>query len=284
LGSQPADRLALGAAVEVESQVLKSTPASVVVHAVAMDDDAASEWVAEFQGTVHPQGWAWGLDEPLELTFADSQWAILLLHSSFRVVVRGAPPVDLPTFVNEVMSIVRGVLDSLSFHLGVVLTPELTGGFASPGLSIVPGKPWDELTGREPSAPLRVDAETLQPFVRTSTAEPLVRLALADLAAGMERPDDTMFYAFRAVETVRQFLAQPGDSSSSQWQRLRETFGLDEAELRWLTDHSVPRRHGELVTVTAADRVRALTVARSAVRALVELVDVGRADGAASAT
>lgn len=248
------------------------------------DSNSASEWVAEFHGIVHPQGWAWGLDEPIELTFSDSKWTVVLMNSVFRVIVRGAPPVDLQTFVNEVLSVVRGVLDSLTFHLGVVLTPELTGGFASPGTSIIPGRPWDELTGRDPSTPLRVDAETLQPFTRTSAAEPLVRLALADLAAGVERPDDTMFYAFRAVESVRQFLAQPGDQPSSQWQRLRETLGLDEAELRWLTGHSVPRRHGELVTVTAAERLRALKLARSAVRSLVELVDADRAGGTSGPT
>ena len=242
----------------------------------AMDDVNASEWVAEFHGVVHPQGWAWGLDEPVEMTFADSEWKLFITHSIFRVVVRGIEPPDVPTFVNEVISVVRGVLDSLSFHLGVALSPELTGGFASPGVVMIPGLAWDELTGRDPATALRVDAERLQPFVRASTAEPLVRLALADLAMGIQRPDDTMFYAFRAVESVRQYLAPQGDSSvASQWHRVRALLGLDEGDLRWLTEHSIPRRHGELPTVTAEDRLRGLKVARSAVQLLVDWIESG---------
>jgi hypothetical protein len=66
-------------------------------------------------------------------------------------------------------------------------------------------------------------------------------------------------------------------------QRLRGTLGLDESELRWLTDYSIPHGHSELTTVTADDRLRALSVARSAVRSLVELIDAGSADGTAGA-
>ena len=137
-----------------------------------METDTGSDWVAEFHGNVHPQGWGWGLDEPIKLTSDDSEWFILLEHSALRVVVGARRLSDLPTFVNEVMSTVRGVLDSLGFHLGAVLTPELTGGFTSPGVPLKPRVRWDDLTGHELSSPLRVDAEMLLPFIRTSVAEP----------------------------------------------------------------------------------------------------------------
>lgn len=52
--------------------------------------------------------------------------------SKFRVLATGPSPNDLATYRNEVMSVVRGVLDAIGFHLGTVLTLELHGFVAFP--------------------------------------------------------------------------------------------------------------------------------------------------------
>jgi hypothetical protein len=49
--------------------------------------------------------------------------------------------------------------------------------------------------------------------------------------------------------------------SSVAWKRLRDAVGVDEAELRWLEDRATPRRHGNPIDVTHAERERALRLA-----------------------
>ncbi len=239
-----------------------------------MSVDNDSRWIIEFHGVVHPASNCWRLDEPFILTFPDSEWTIVLAESKFRVLARGSRPNDLATFRNEVMSVVRGVLDALGFHLGAVLTPEFHGlvSFSVDGAAGVLGVPtvaWHELTGRDPAAALRVAATDLGPFMQAAAENSLIRYALSDLSMAMDRPDDTRFYAYRAVESARQYFRTPSDAQDVPWSRLHSALGYTEAELQPLAHAAKARRHGDVERITDEERRVALVIARDVIGRLV---------------
>ena len=233
--------------------------------------DLPAEWIAELRGAIHPQGLGWGYDEPISVSFPDSEWRVLISESQFRVIVQGARPDDLAGFVNDVVEVVRGLLDSIGFHLGCVLTPEFTGGFGSPNVVIVRQVGWPELVDRGATASLHVEADDLDPFVRAGLTEPLVRHALSDISMAIDRPIDTAFYAHRAVESVRHYFVgdEPMADRAPSWRRMRETLGFTREQLDPLTRASIPRRHGAQIPIAASDRLNHARLAREVVAAFV---------------
>jgi hypothetical protein len=247
-----------------------------VWNASTMDAETGETWIIELHGVVHPQSSCWRLDEPFHLGFPDSEWTIVMSDSKFRVLARGPSPNDLATYRNEVMSVVRGVLDAIGFHLGAVLTPELHGFVAFPvngsaGLLGAPAVAWHELTGRDPVTALRVDATDLGPFMRAAAGDSLIRCALSDLSMAIDRPDDTGFYAYRAVESARQYFRKPadGDEQDVPWARLHEALGYTKEDLVPLAHAARPRRHGDLQLITEAQRLESLRIARDVIARLV---------------
>ncbi len=241
-----------------------------------MDSEVGSAWIAQFHGVVHPQNDSWQIEKPIVLLISDSTWTLIVKDSMFRVLVQGPLRTDAATFRNEVMSVLRGVLDSLGFHVGVALTPELHGFFAfiadhSAAMVGVPEVGWSELTGRDPSVRLQVSGDELEPFVSAAAEAPLIRLALADLAMAIERPDDTGFYAYRAVESARQYFRSPTDSDDRDipWSRLHAALAFTKDELLPLAQAAKSRRHGEVQPITETQRLEALRLARDVIGRLV---------------
>lgn len=226
--------------------------------------------VAVFVGVVHPVSGGWGLDGPLELTFSDSQWAVIVKASQIHVAVSGPRPTDFPTFANEVAAIVQGCVDSLGFELAVSLRCEITSIIVNGNEIIVPQPRWPELV--DGNVRDRVEEEELTPLLNASVAHPLVRLALADIRVGMTSPDDTGFLAYRAVESVRQHFVDTDDtklSRSRSWEELRTQLGVSEGETRRLEELARPRRHGEAIPLNAAERYEAMIIARRVIREFV---------------
>ena len=238
----------------------------------------SSEWVTEFHGVVHPGSQCWHLDEPFELTFPNSAWVLTVADSKFRVLVKGGPRDDLATFRNEVMSILSGVLDSIGFHLGAVLRPELYGFtvIAPDRGGVILGSAahvWCELVKRDPAVPLRAGSAELGRFMRSAATNPLIRHALADLSLAIDRPDDTAFYAYRAVESARQFFREDCDPEDAEvpWSRLHEALGYTKEELRPLARAAKARRHGDARSIDEQERLTVLQLAREVLGRLVDL-------------
>ena len=79
-----------------------------------------------------------------------------------------------------------------------------------------------------------------------------------DLVTAMKNADDTGFYCYRAIESLRQhcilkYKIDP-EEKAEQWQKVRELAKCDEATLRQIKAAADPLRHGEVVKVTSSDR------------------------------
>jgi hypothetical protein len=199
------------------------------------------------------------------------------------VAVSGSQPTDVVTFRNELTSIVQGCLDSLGFLLAVPLQAEVRS-------IVVQGEDdqvqlalrrhgWPDVLEKQPQLPLRAEAPDLQPLVAAAVQEPLARLALADLRAALQYPDDTLFYAYRAVESARQWFIPAGqpdndDTRIQSWIAMRAALDLKRPPLDRLADLAAGRRHGAAAPPTEPERLEALRIARPVVRAFVDYLTV----------
>jgi hypothetical protein len=227
--------------------------------------------LAVVMGAVHPVSSGWHLEDPVHIPFSDGKWMLIVKHSQFHVFIEGQKPDDLPTFMNEVGSIVQGCLDSLGFHLVSPLRAEIRSMVIDGNMLIQRRPGWPELSPElltDPSIP-HVTADRLQPFLAAAMCEPLVRFALADLRMAIESPDDTGYLAYRAVESVRQwFLVGEEDDDSARkqsWIDMRAALEIDESRLRWLDRLARQRRHGAATLITESQRKESLLLARGVV-------------------
>lgn len=85
-----------------------------------------------------------------------------------------------------------------------------------------------------------------------------INRCLNDLASAMKHADDTGFYCYRAIESLRHHCASAfglsGADKSKQWKKFREVAKCDEQKLRFIKSAADPVRHGNVAGITAADR------------------------------
>jgi len=197
---------------------------------------------------VHPLSGGWHLEQPVELTFPEGRWQISLLSSQFHVLLDSPPIQDFATFSNAVVSVVQGLLDALGFHLTTPLRAEVSSLVTQGNTLVIRTLTWEDLR-QEPNSPPHVDGSALRPFFHATASNSFARHALADLRAALEYPDDTAFYAYRAIETVRQsFVRGDNDTDAARrksWQALRDALNVDPESLDQARALARPRRHGE---------------------------------------
>jgi hypothetical protein len=119
-----------------------------------------------------------------------------------------------------------------------------------------------------------VEEEVLSPLVSEVVAVPLVRYALADAQRAIELPDDTAFYCYRALESLRtMFLdgADEGASRARSWRTLREQLRLTRKEIDAVKVLADRRRHGGHHVLSEQDRMHCLLLTRRAIRTAVRL-------------
>lgn len=80
----------------------------------------------------------------------------------------------------------------------------------------------------------------------------------------MRHPDDTGFYCYRAIESLRHHCAAVHRLSEAdkavQWKAFREAAGCSEETLLDVKAAADPVRHGQVVGVTAEERLKLLTM------------------------
>jgi hypothetical protein len=86
----------------------------------------------------------------------------------------------------------------------------------------------------------------------------LLHRCFNDLAMAMKSPEDTGFYCYRAIESLRQHCIMkfsfPPDKKAEQWQKLREVAECDESTIRDIKAAADPVRHGDISSITSQDR------------------------------
>lgn len=86
----------------------------------------------------------------------------------------------------------------------------------------------------------------------------LLHRCFNDLMMAIKNPEDTGFYCYRAIESLRQHCILkyklPSEKKSEQWKKLRELAQCDEKAIRDIKSAADPVRHGEVTAITSQDR------------------------------
>lgn len=85
-----------------------------------------------------------------------------------------------------------------------------------------------------------------------------------DLVSSMKNADDTGFYCYRAIESLRHHCAavyglSEADKPNKQWEKFREVSGSDEQVLRFIKAAADPLRHGQTAGIDSDGRVKLFT-------------------------
>jgi len=155
-------------------------------------------------------------------------------------------------------AVVRATLDSLGFHRGASLDIRLAGGTVNNDIALflpVSRKIFSTTQSED------VSRETLARYVLAAAQNENLRHALADVREAMRLTEDSSFYCYRAIESMRQqFLPQGvndnGADREASWVKLRSVFGADRAQIDQIRLAANPRRHGG----AAADADRSVVI------------------------
>jgi hypothetical protein len=227
---------------------------------------------AHFVGIVHPRAGGWHYDAPLVFGPEGHTVHVVIVDSTFNVEVTTDTDID-PTAKNmtDLWDIaetwVRAALDALGYHQGAALDIELVSGAINGGYCLFPGLREPTLATNKNS---KVSGTDLSPYLTLAFENPHFRRALADLRSAIAYPADAAFYAFRAVESIRQHYAGSALSKKQSWEALRGALGFDESDFTELTRASTSNRHGDTLTLTPSERNRHIRLAKEVVKRFVE--------------
>lgn len=86
----------------------------------------------------------------------------------------------------------------------------------------------------------------------------LLNRCFSDLVTAMRNSEDTGFYCYGAIESLRQhcilkFNLNP-ENKAVQWKKLREVAQCEEETIRFIKAAADPIRHGNVISITSEDR------------------------------
>jgi hypothetical protein len=228
------------------------------------------------EGVVHPQGFGWGIDSPINQTVDGTSWTLMIANSHFRVVAEPSPvrvtssPGEISTAKNEALFRVRACINAIGFHLGTMLEVEITGGYLPPNGILTIQPYWPAVASSQLDG-LRIPTEVLEPVTVAALNFWQVRLAVADICQATNSPDDSAYLSYRAIETLRQYYAQETDKTrEASWERMRTALGMERSQFTPLEEKAKSRRHGDPVSLTEQDRIDAILLAKTVVSKFIE--------------
>jgi len=169
---------------------------------------------------------------------------------------------DIFDLRNVVKNLVQGHLAMIGYLKGYAYDVEITRVLSRErSIDFVFGIDIPCITNRNPNIDLN---EALLQLRDKTTGEHGVFMhrCFDDLVSAMKHADDTGFYCYRAIESlrhhcsVRNALREAG--KAQQWQVFREVAGVEEQSIRFIKSAADPLRHGEPGAGVQFDRAELL--------------------------
>ncbi len=168
---------------------------------------------------------------------------------------------DLGTLKNQIQTVTNAIFDATTYYTGLVVTVEIT--------SVVVPHPWlarFEVKSEAVAAAAAGTAVAQDVFFNLAVESVDLRSALADLREAIRSPNDTGFFAYRAVETIMQaFRSSAQEESRTVWPRFRSTLRLSEPYLKSMTPFSTLNRHGTISPLSGQVREELIIKARTVI-------------------
>ena len=217
-----------------------------------------------FQGVVLPERAQLSLQFALSFSHVSSGVTglakVSIVLNQVAVWVESEHNWDVYDLRNVVKNIVQNHLAMLGYLKGYAYDFEVTRVLnQSRGIDYVFGIDIPCLTKRGESIDLQAELEKLRDKTTGENGLFLHR-CFSDLASSMKHADDTGFYCYRAIESLRHHCAAVHGLSaaekSKQWEKFREVSGSDEQNIRFVKAAADPLRHGQPVGTDADSRAK----------------------------
>jgi len=238
-----------------------------------------------FTGRVLPDYVAFSFSEPIEVRSVSgmgqelyTKLSILRGRIALKIEVTGDEEIELESLRYYAESFAQAVVDSYGFTVGAAFGVDIASCIDHEGGQAVFGSALEELRDH----PLQAET-VLRATVRSSH----LQRALADYRLAIQTPHDTAFYAYRAIESVREhFRGTPGSLSKQQaWKKMRTALRLTKEDLTRFKDLADKQRHGELIeSINQKKRIETLRRTRDVVGRFVHHLgkDLGEAGDASN--
>jgi hypothetical protein len=188
---------------------------------------------------------------------------VSIVLNQIAVWVESEPDWDIFDLRNVVTNIVQSQLAMVGYLKGHAYDLEITRVLnQSRGIDYVFGIDIPCLAERCQSLNVQDDLTKLREKMVVQNGI-LLNRCFTDLISAMKHADDTGFYCYRAIESLRHHCAAVHGLSVSdksiQWAKFREISGCTEQLLRTIKASADPLRHGEVSGVTSEDRAKLFT-------------------------
>ena len=226
----------------------------------------ATEQPYLFFGVVLPERAQISFESEVEFEQSESGWRgrvkISVVLNQVAVWVDSEHAWDIFTLRNIVKNIVGNELAMLGYLKGYAHDLEVTRVLnRSRGIDYVFGIDIPCLSRVSQPEELATSMSSLRGKASGRDGVFLLR-SLRDLVSAMKEADDTGFYCYRAIESLRSHCAAihglMDADRSVQWRKFREVAGAEEPRLLAIKAAADPLRHGGLTTMDAAGREKLL--------------------------
>ena len=215
-----------------------------------------------FEGVVHPERAPITLKLSLGFThltsFTEATASVSIVLNQVAVWVDSKVEWDIFDLRNVAKSILQNELAIVGYLKGYAYEVEIRR-VLNRGLGIDYVFGIDIPCIAERNKDIDLDKEILRIREKTHGIEGLyLHRCFTDLVTAMKNADDTGFYCYRAIESLRQhcilkYKIDP-EKKAEQWQKVRELAKCDEATLREIKTAADPLRHGDVLNITSSDR------------------------------
>lgn len=176
---------------------------------------------------------------------------------------------DIYTLKNLVQSGVSSLTDPLSFLVGKHVDVEIVAVITPSGDKRVFGVEYPYISEKISSEEIQSEWLPKILAVYQTEASPYLQHAFTDFRLAMKHAEDTGFYCFRAVESLRQFFNSGDDSNS--WKSLRKAINVDRATIEEdIQNYSYKRRHGDVDFITGEERQQVIEATWDIIRRFIE--------------
>lgn len=165
---------------------------------------------------------------------------------------------DIFDLRNVVKHLVQSDLDMIGYFKGHAYDFQITRVLnQSRGIDYVFGIEIPCLVERNRFVNLELELTRLHDKINGPNSVFLTR-CFNDLVSAMKNADDTGFFCYRAIESLRHHCAAVNglsdEETSKQWKQFREVAGCTEGTLREIKLTADPLRHGQIAGFSSAER------------------------------
>jgi hypothetical protein len=239
----------------------------------------------QFKATLYPKRLHLSISDPipfessvplLDGTTAEDSGVLTLNKGDLKLEFSTSQQnVDLATLKIRVEEIIGSIVNSLGYLSGLFYFADIESAQDENGNVVTFGLGAQEIVDTKNDRPIKSLAK-IAGIIQLERSLPRI---LSDLRGAVIYANDTGFYCFRAVETIRaHFESRLSLSREAAWPEMRRALNLSRSWFDQFSTYALPQRHGARKGMSAGERVNILKQAWFVVDRFIVFIDRGFKD------